>query len=237
MASSNSNKQKKPVGRPRSDGKPHLTREDVLVVCMGLFAEHGYAGTGIRMIADALQSSPASIFNLFGSKEGILNEVIEFASRPSLNFYHALNGTDEVPVVKLYKCIFEEVMAVSSADQEQAALFYLPELRKPEMSMAQQLRETMIQNYAQLIKDAAKAGDLKIESITQTAEQVFQLTETAIVGGPKLKKIRPKDQARQTSRFCLRAMLNDPQRLPDIEAAASKIKLQIELPSHVIKNS
>jgi AcrR family transcriptional regulator len=219
------------VGRPRADGKPHLSRERALIACLKLIAKHGYAGTGIRMMADELSASPASLFNLFGSKEGILNEIITLAARPSLEFHERMNQVPAAPVAKLYKSIYEEVVAVASADADLVGLFYLPELRKSEMQLAQDVRLSMIQHYERLISAGARAGDLKVDDLTQTAEQVFQLTETAIIGGPKLRKIKPKALAKQTARFCLRSLLSDPARLEEIEVAAFRIKLKFELPN------
>ena len=135
---------KKPVGRPRADGRPHLSREQVFEACLKLIAMNGYAATSIRAIGDSVNASPASLFNLFGSKDGLLNELIAFAAQPSLDFYMALDEIDAKASVKLFKCVFEEVIAVASADQEHAAIFYLPELRQPKMKLARSIRQSMI---------------------------------------------------------------------------------------------
>lgn len=219
---------RKPVGRPRADGKPHLTRERVFEVCLKLIAENGYAGTGIRAMAQALNCSPASLFNLFGTKEGILNELIAFTAQPSLDFYLELNQIEADVCTRLYKSIFEEVIAVASANQEHAAIFYLPELRQPNMRTAQQVREQMITHYYGLVQAGIQAGTLHSPNAHFSAEQVFQLTETSIIGGSVIQHLPPHKQAKQTADFCLTGLLIDQSQLEVISRAAEKIKLSIQ---------
>lgn len=223
-------KKRRPVGRPRGDGKPHLTRQRVFEVCTKLIAEHGFAGTSIRMMASALQASPASLFNLFGSKDGLLNELIAYAAQGSFAFYEAINDVDAAPDVLLYKSIYEEVFAVASADRDYVGIFYLPELRKPEFSSAQTVRAKMVAHYAGLIEQCSKSDLLNIGNVQLVAEQVFQLTETSILAPGLTDMLSPADQARQTAEFCLRAMHCSGPRLRSIEHAAAKIDLRIALP-------
>lgn len=224
-------KSRRPVGRPRNDGKPHLTRQRVFEVCAKLIGEHGYAGTGMRAMAAALDSSVASLFNLFGSKDGLLNELISYAATPSLEFYKALNALDASPEVKLYKSLYEEVVAVACADRDHAALFYLPELRKPELKPAQLVRARMIEHYSKLIAHGVEAGALRATNELLAAEQVFQLTETAIIAGPAVAKIKPKTLAKNSAEFCLRSLLIDQENLPSIAAQAQRLTLKIEVPA------
>lgn len=223
-------KTRKPVGRPRVDGKPHLTRERVFDVCSKLFAEHGFAGTGIRIIANALDASPASLFNLFGSKDELLIELITFAAQPSFDFYDKLKNVDAPAEVKLFKSIYEEVVVVASAERDHAAVFYLPELRKPEFKPAQEIRMRMISHYEELISQSAQEGNTVTSHADLVAEQVFQLTETSILAGSSVKKIHPKKMAAWTASFCLRSLLVDTDSLEGIEKQALALKLKIEPP-------
>lgn len=228
--SSSSAQKRRPVGRPRGDGKPHLTRQLVFETCTKLIAAHGFAGTSIRMMANALEASPASLFNLFGSKDGLLNELIAYAAQASLAFYDAVSTVDAAPDVLLYKSVFEEVIAVASADRDYVGIFYLPELRKPEFSAAQAVRAEMVAHYAGLIARGVKSGALQGSNVQLIAEQVFQLTETSILAPQLSTHLKPEDQARDTADFCLRALLVDDTRLTALRDAAANIKLHIELP-------
>jgi AcrR family transcriptional regulator len=51
-------------------------RERLLEAAMGLFSEQGYDATGTRAIASRAQCNVALISHYFGSKEGLLREVI-----------------------------------------------------------------------------------------------------------------------------------------------------------------
>lgn len=216
-----------PVGRPRKNGKPHLTRELVFVASAKLIAENGFAGAGVRAIAAALDASPASLFHLFGSKDGLLNELIAFAAGPSIQFYANLEALDLPPAVAIFKGVFEEAQAVAQADRDHAALFYLPELRQPAFAPAQELRATMVAHYKRMIDAGVVSGVLISQFPALAAEQAFQLTETSILAGPAAGQIDPTEQALATARFFVRGILADPQELPDIERAARRVDLGI----------
>lgn len=224
-------KKRRPVGRPRGDGKPHLTRQRVFEICTKLIAEHGFAGTSIRMMATALDASPASLFNLFGSKNGLLNELISFAAQASFSFYDELKRVDAEPEVLLYKSIYEEVIAVASADQDYVGIFYLPELRKPEFSSAQAVRTRMVAHYAGLIEACLSKNILNADKSQLAAEQVFQLTETSILAPHLAGELPPEEQAKATADFCFRAMRCDEVELLRVRKAAAKIDSRIVPPT------
>ena len=61
--------------RRRADGE--RTRERILEVALPLFAEHGYAGTSIRRIAQASDVNVATLAYHFSDKEGLYTEVVQ----------------------------------------------------------------------------------------------------------------------------------------------------------------
>lgn len=223
-------KPRRPVGRPRGDGKPHLTRQRVFETCTKLIAQHGFAGTSIRMMATALDASPASLFNLFGSKDGLLNQLIAYAAQGSLAFHQAIRAVKAAPEALLYKSIFEEVIVVASADQDFAGIFYLPELRKPEFEAAQAIRARMVAHYADLLAQCVQTGRIETDNVALVAEQVFQLTETSILAPQLSDAMSPEQQAAATADFCLRGLGLGVADLRAIRQAAADIPLSIELP-------
>ena len=227
ISAPNSAKGRRPVGRPRGDGKPHLTREVVLSATARLMAIHGYGGTSIRMIAKDLKASPASLFHLFESKADLLNELIAFAAAPSLAFYAQINELDVPAEVALYKSVFEEARVVASFDREQAGLFYLPELRQPEFAPAQQVRADMVTHFHWLIVEGCTSGALVSEHPALAAEQVFQLTETSILAGRDVAALSPEEQAAGAADICLRGLLAAPAQLHEIRQQAAQIMLTI----------
>ncbi len=225
---------KRPVGRPRNDGRPQLTRHTVFLAAAALIAKNGYAGTSIRMIANEVGAVPASIFNLFATKEALLNELIGFVSEPSLQFYKSLTRL-QLPVgVALYTSIFREVHAVASAQKHFPALFYLPELAKPEFADAQDVRARLVSHYRDLIETGQKQSIFTVDFVDLAAEQVFQMTETSVIADPQRAAPTVGAQARATARYCVRGLLTDTASLDANEAAAARIDLKIEIPDEAL---
>lgn len=223
-------KTKRPVGRPRADGRPQLTKEAVFFVAAKHIAKDGYAGASIRKIAAELKAAPASVFNLFPTKDVLLNELLAFAASPSMAFYAELGKLNLPPAIALFKCIREEVIAVASADRDFPAIFYLPELAKPGFEPAQETRANMVAHYRSLIEAGVSVGTLLCDMPTLSAEQVFQLTETSIIAQQVAATTPPETAARATARFCLRGLLKDPGELDAIEYAADQVSLAFVLP-------
>ena len=53
------------------------TRARLLETAITLFAQHGYAHTSIRMIADRAEVSPGLLYHYFENKESLLHAVFE----------------------------------------------------------------------------------------------------------------------------------------------------------------
>lgn len=220
---------KRPVGRPRADGKAHLDRKTLLLTTAKLIADNGYAGTSIRMIATRLDVSTASIFNLYPTKDALLNALIEFVAAPSFEFYGKLKKQKAPAAVALYKSILEEAKAVLSVDRDYVATFYLPELRKPEFAEAQHLRARMVSHYAALIEQGMRESVFRTVDPDWTAEQVFQLTETSILAGKPADHSEAERRAIATADFCLLGLLSSGERLNEIGGKAHRIDLSIKI--------
>ena len=61
--------------KPRVDGE--RTRARILEVALPLFAERGYAGTSIRMVAQAANVNVATLAYHFTDKQGLYTEVVQ----------------------------------------------------------------------------------------------------------------------------------------------------------------
>jgi len=222
-------KTKRPVGRPRADGRPHLTEGDVFGPAAKLIARHGFAGTSMRALAAELKVTPASLFHLFKNKEDLLNRLICFAATPSIAFYERIRARKEKPGVLLYKSLYEEVLLVASADRAVPALFYLPELAHEGFGPAQTARRTMIGHYEMLIRQGVTEGMFEPVDPALTAEQFFQLTETSILAGPGAQKMPPDAQACATAKLCLRAILKKTSKLEAIAREAEALDDHIDV--------
>ncbi|MCR9260473.1 MAG: TetR/AcrR family transcriptional regulator [Pseudomonadaceae bacterium] len=218
---------KRPVGRPRSDGRPPLERQQVLLEAGRLITEHGYAATSLRMIAQALGTSAPAIAQRFGSKAELLNELVSMMSQFSIRFHSSLKALDLPADIRLYKMVHAEVMALASAEHAPVSVFYLPELRQPQFKPAQQARARMMRFYYDVITDGIQSGLFNPVRVGIAAEQVFQLTETIIIAQDRPAMGHPAQLAEQTADFVLRGLLAKPGRHGSVRMAAEKIDLSM----------
>jgi len=120
-----------PVKRRRYDNTRRqaltmATKADVVTVARRLFTEQGYPATTITEIADAARTPPATIYRLFGSKRGILKDVldvtiggdeepIEFQHRPEVK--QAFAAGDPGSILDAFALIARNVLNRSAALQ------------------------------------------------------------------------------------------------------------------------
>jgi AcrR family transcriptional regulator len=72
---------KRPYRSPRRHEQMEQTRNRVLDAATGLFVEHGWDGTSIVAIAAAAEVAPETVYARFGTKRGLLGEVVQRAVR------------------------------------------------------------------------------------------------------------------------------------------------------------
>lgn len=65
-------------------------KENILLTAQQLFAEHGYASTSTKSIAQNAGVSEGLIFKHFGNKEGLLDAIVEAGLRQVSNFFSPL---------------------------------------------------------------------------------------------------------------------------------------------------
>ena len=216
---------RRPVGRPRRDGKPPLDRRQVLLAAGQLITEHGYAGTSLRMVAEALDTSAPAIAQRFGNKSELLNELVKLMADVSVRFHASLSDMNLSAEVRLYKMVYSEVLALAGADHAPISVFYLPELRQPEFKVAQEARANMMRFYFDVIEQGIETGVFNPVWVVIAAEQVFQLTETVIIAQDRSALGEPAQLAEQTADFVLRGLLSKPGRVDSIRLAAEKIQI------------
>jgi len=216
---------KRPVGRPRADGKAPLSREAVFAVAAKLIATHGYVGASLRMIAEPLDARAPSISRMFGSKRHLLIELVKSLSLPSIRYHEQLAQMSLPPAPRLFKMVHGEVMAVASTNESLMAIFYLPELRQREFREALAVRQQMIGYYRSTIIDGIEQGVFHNVNPSSTAEQVFQVTETAIIATDRSTLGTPQLLADNTADLVLRGLLKRPESLEEIASTSQQLRL------------
>lgn len=107
MPSKRNAKPAEPRGRkrPGPSGSPDI-REGILDVAEVLFATRGFAATSVREIAEQVDVTPAMIHYYFGSKERLLQAVMERALEPMAGAVAAIEQHGEAPLRDLTQGLF-----------------------------------------------------------------------------------------------------------------------------------
>jgi len=59
--------------------KQKVSKDDILLTCWQVFHKHGYNGTSLQKVADAVGLGKAGLLHHFGSKEGLMRAVLGYA--------------------------------------------------------------------------------------------------------------------------------------------------------------
>ncbi|MFF2329190.1 MULTISPECIES: TetR/AcrR family transcriptional regulator [unclassified Streptomyces] len=94
-----------PSGERRRDAA--ATRRRLLEAARDLFAERGYEGTTVRSIAERAGANQALLFRYFGSKQGLLTEVMAQGGREQVR---------ATPPEELFETSLRSVLNRSAAD-------------------------------------------------------------------------------------------------------------------------
>ena len=224
-------KTKRPVGRPRADGRSHLTKKDVFRAAAKLMCVFGFTGTSVRMIAQELDCTTASIFNLFATKKDLFDELISSITAKAFEFYAELMALDPEPGEAVFKSLFEDSLVLGAAPVEFIAIYELPELRHPDFGHARRLRRRLVSHYDNLIADGVARGEFHPCDARWMAEQMIQLVETCIMAGDQFTHVSLRERCLETARFGLRGILVNPDRLPKIEAASEALGVTYSAPT------
>lgn len=135
------------------------TRERIVEEALALFAEHGYQGTSVKNIADAVGIKDSSLYKHFKSKKEIFDTIVkEMSARMEQmsNEYGLPDEHDMAGAAALYGSISEDgILALS----EKIFLFYLKDefaSKFRRMLMIEQYRDREVYEvYRGIFLDAA----------------------------------------------------------------------------------
>ena len=166
---------KRPYDASRRQAATHATRREVVQAARHLFLHIGYPATTMAQIADESGVPPATIYRLFGSKRGILKEVldvafggddegIEYQNRPEVQA--AFAAKDSRAMLDSFARLLRELMgragglqhvlAMSSAVDDEAA------------EMLETTRRQRHRGQSRIVRDLARRKTLR-SGLTQKA--------------------------------------------------------------------
>ncbi len=91
--------------KPSRVNNPEATKENILAIATGEFAEKGLAGARVDLIAQLTRTSKRMIYYYFGSKEGLYIAVLEQAYRHIRQIESTLNLDSLEPEAALRKLV------------------------------------------------------------------------------------------------------------------------------------
>jgi len=211
-------KQVRHVGRPRRDGRPPISRVQILKVAARLFAAEGYAGTSMRQICKELGVVPSSVFYQFGTKRSILEAIVAAGSESEFAYYAQLSATRARAAIQLYRIITADVSHIARIDQTLKKIIGLPELRNPRFKKLYRHRLRTLQHFTSLLQQGIDEGDFREMNTTIAGEVVVLLSELPAYAARSLGK--PDALAQELAYFVFSGLLRSGQRLAAIRNAA-----------------
>lgn len=87
--------------------KSELTRSALIEEGIQQLSEHGYHGTGIKQVLDAVKVPKGSFYNYFGSKEAYVAEIILEYNHQALTMFDEFVDQSTLPALDQLKTIYE----------------------------------------------------------------------------------------------------------------------------------
>jgi AcrR family transcriptional regulator len=161
MSSGQPSRAGRPRARPRT-ADASSAREQVLDAAARLFAEHGYAGTSTRAIAELVGIRQASLYYHFAGKDELLLELLETSVRPSLEHVDRLVASAD-PAAALYALAVLDVGTLLATPHNIGTLYLAHEVQQPRFDSFREQRAELQAAYCSLagaLAGADRAGFL-----------------------------------------------------------------------------
>lgn len=204
------------AGRPRAtprqagDLEP---REQILDAAAELFAEHGYAGTSTRAIAERVGVRQASLYYHFAGKDEILLELLETSVRPSLAFVDTLLAHDD-RLAALYALASIDVGTLLDTPYNIGTLYLAHEVEQPRFDSFRTHRAELQSAYTTL----AGGSDFHGACCMQLVEMVIEL---------RRNNDPPPSTAPSIALACLRVVGLAPPEVDRVAAAGEELLLTL----------
>src|ERR1700730_12401521 len=139
--------------------KGSSTREAIADTAVRLFSEHGYTGTTMRDIAEAVGVLPGSLYAHIESKETLLLEIVSDGIARFLAIEQALEAFVDSREARLRKAIRAHIDAVAEDPQRSLVVFHQWRfLSEPNRASAVAMRRRYANAYVKIVEDGKAAG-------------------------------------------------------------------------------
>lgn len=146
---------------------------------MALLAEHGYNGTGLKMILDAVQIPKGSFYNYFESKEQFVAEIIrEYSSSLMVKFDRFVEESDQDPLGIIKTLYYQLLQSLEAQNYKKGCL--LGDLAAEIGGQSEQCQRAMQWSYRQwqvrmvnLLKMAQQSGVIRTDIEAEQLSEIF----------------------------------------------------------------
>ena len=148
---------KKNVKPLQSDGPK---RETILDAALGLFAERGFHGTAVPLVAKAAKVGAGTLYRYFGSKEALANALFQ---RSKLAFSQALAGclSPDLSMREMFRATWLQMIAFAQANPRVVAFLEFHHHRSYLDEHSLLLEQQALRPIRDLIAAAQKRGIIK----------------------------------------------------------------------------
>jgi TetR/AcrR family transcriptional regulator len=159
------------------------SREKILDVAEQLFSRRGYAGVGLREVADGVGLGKSSLFHHFRSKDQLYAELLGRVLRRLRNQLRPIVTAELAPAEKLVRWI--EALVDALAEQPASARLLVRELVEdgqfqseelPEAVEANQVLSEILGGIRQLLAEGIEQGVFRQVSIPHTVQTLIGAT-------------------------------------------------------------
>lgn len=196
------------------------TRARILREASNLFATKGYAGTSTREIAAAVGIRQPSLFHHFASKTEIVDALLEYDLSESTAVAEREANAEDSAAVRLYRYLVWDIAFACQAPYNLAGLSDSIE-DDPDFAHWRDRLQRLRRARMQMIEDGIASGEF-IDIDPGVARRAITWMVVGNMADVARHGVVDADGlARELARFAVRALLADPGRLDEIEAAAA----------------
>jgi AcrR family transcriptional regulator len=160
--------------------EPASSRDKILDVAESLFARRGYAGIGLREVAEASGLSKSSLFHHFRSKEQLYHEVLLRMLRHIRERFEAAASADTPPRAQLERWVSELIDILAEHPTIPRLLlrsiFEEEDAVSPEADATEELMAQILGDAERLIRRGVECGELRPVSAPHTLQTLIGAT-------------------------------------------------------------
>ena len=148
--------------------------EDLVDVATRLFSEHGYEGTTVRMIAEALGVKSGSLYSHISTKEEILEKIALEVADDFVEGARVASESEDAPEERLRALVHHHLDVVHR--RQEAVTVYYDQWRGLDADTRQTIRtkrRTYERRYARVIEDGIEAGEFEPVDVRQAVLMIL----------------------------------------------------------------